>query len=789
MKKSFKQFCKVFAGIKFMLLAFAIANSATLSAQEKQSVTGKLIEGKSNQPVSLATVALVTPGAGIAGGTMSDENGIFRISPVIPGNYILKVTNIGFKPETRNIEVLSNGVTDLGIILLQDTSIMLHELVIVGERIKAKKESDRTTFNVTQKMLDVSHTGTDILKLIPGVQIDLMRNISLEGSTAILIFVDGKERDKNFISQLNPGQIDRIEVISAPPSDFDGNVTGAINIVLKKDSDSGISGHILAEIPVSSSLVYVFPSYSLNWSYKKLNLYTSYDGEMTYLNLNESTSRKALYGKDSNEIILTQDLMQKEWSHRFHFGFDYYLTDRDQFNFYGYYNPSSRELDGTGYFRISGLVNEQVNSVKEDTDLNTGTFFSFYYKHNFAKKGSELTADISNYFLSGENLTNYLLCGSDNDTITWQNAINPEQNAFSLRIDFKTPFLEKFIFSTGVKTKLQSSNDRFNQFEYDENIFAIYGNLAYKKEKVDLSIGLRTEKSFSELKNTFSNPLLSFLPNATIRYKLNSKQNLQLSYNRLIRRPNLYQLNPAALRNDPYSLTRGNPFLKPSLSGSIFLEHSIQFDGNYLSSQLFYNRTTAAINDLLFINDTNVFETSVHNLGTINQLGLQISGTLKISLLTLNPYFKISGLQTSGNDIAKYYSIANKNIIGFESGLSAIASFKHDIACSLTLQYNSPKNYIQGSSYSDLLCFLSVEKTFKQKIRVGIVSAMPFTRSFTYNGTKTDGRDFQSSYEGNVIMPAVPVWFKLGFQFNSGKNRIKINREKEEIETLPKKGF
>ena len=133
--------------------------------------------------------------------------------------------------------------------------------------------------------------------------------------------------------------------------------------------------------------------------------------------------------------------------------------------------------------------------------------------------------------------------------------------------------------------------------------------------------------------------------------------------------------------------------------------------------------------------------------------------------------------------------IADKNRLGLESGLSAIASFKLDIACALTLQYNSAKYDIQGSSFSDVLYFLSIEKTFKQKIKVGIVSAMPFTRSFTYNGSEIDGPDFHSSYEGNVKMSPIPFWFKLGFQFESGKNRNKISREKEEVDNRPKKGF
>ena len=790
MKKSCKLFCKGIAGIKIMLLAVAIVSSNGIYAQEKQSITGKLIEEKSNQAVSFATVALIKASdSKIAGGSMSDENGVFSISPVISGNYILKVSNIGFKPVSRNIEVINKGVTDAGIILLQDTSIMLKELVIFGERIKAKSESDRTTFNVTNKMLDVSNTGTDVLKLIPGVHIDLMQNISLEGSTDILIFVDGKERDKSFISQLSPDQIDQIEVISAPPANYDGNVTGAINIVLKKDRDSGISGHILAEIPVSSSMVYVFPSYSLNWGFRKLNLYTSYNGELTYLDLQESTSRKVWNENDTNELFLNQNLKQKDWSHRFHYGLDHLLSDKDQFNFYAYYNPYSRELDGDVYSLISGINNDSLRSVKDDTDLNNSTFYSLYYKHSFDKEGSEITADISNYFLRAENRTDYFYSGSDEIMISDEYVVKPKQNAFSLRIDLKTLFRDKFIFSTGVKAKLQRSQDRYNEFEYNEDIYSIYGNIAYKHEKIDLSIGLRTEKSVSELKDAFINPFLSFLPGATVRYKLTSKQNIQASFNSTIKRPNIYQLNPYTSLSDPYTISKGNPLLKPELLSSLYLEHSIQFNGNYLASRLFFNRTTNHITNLMFINDTGIFETQVRNPGSLNQLGLQFSGTLKFGFATLNPYIKIFGLQTSGNAIAKEYSIENKNSMGLESGLSAIASFKHDIACSLTLQYNSTKHDIQGSSYSDVLYFLSVEKTFKQKIKLGIVTAMPFTRSFTYKGSNINGENFQSTHEGNVMMPVIPFWFKLGFQFNSGKSRNKISREKEEIDNSQKKGF
>ena len=767
-----------------MLESVAIVS---VKAQEKQSITGKLVEEKSNQPVSFATVTLIkTSDLSISGGAMSDENGVFKISPVIIGNYMLRVSNIGYKPATKNIDVINKGITDAGIIYLRDTSIMLNELVIVGERVKAKSESDRTTFYVTKKMLDASNTGTDMLKLVPGIQVDLMHNISLEGSSDILIYVEGKERDKSYISQLNPNQIDRIEVISVLPSNYDGNLTGAINIILKKDRDSGINGHVFAEIP-TSSVVYVFPTFSLNYGFKKLNLYTSYNGEMAYFDVHEKTYQKRWNDSEMNEINSNQYVRQKNWSNRLNYGFDYFLSDHDQINLYAFYNPFSRELDGTADSELSGTINNYWQASKEDKDINTGNFHSIYYKHSFYN-GSEIAMDISNYHLEAENSTEYVYEESDNVMVTQTNSSKPQQNVMSMKLDYTSLSCEKLNFSTGAKARFQVLDDRINNFDYNENVFALYGNIAYKQAKYDLSLGLRAEKSIAEMRDSFRNPFLAFLPYASLRYKLTSKQNIQLSYNRSVKRPNLYQLNPFTSVSDPYTIRKGNPILTPELLGSFYLEHSLQFNGNYIASRLFFNRTSDVINSLSFINDTSALETQVHNLGDMSQYGIQFSGSLKLRIMTFNPYIKVSGLTTSGNDLAEYYLIKNTKTLRLESGLSAIASFKHDLALTLTFQYSSPKSDIQGKTFSDMLYFLSMEKTFKQRFKVGIVSAVPFLRSFTYAGSETKGSDFYTHYEGNLKMPVIPFWFKLGYRFSSGKNREKINRSREEID-IPKKGF
>jgi outer membrane receptor protein involved in Fe transport len=643
---------------------------------------------------------------------------------------------------------------------------------------------------MTKKMLDATSTGMDVLKLIPGIQVDLMQNISLEGNRNIQVFVDGKERDGSFISQLDPKQIERIEIMSKPSSNYDGNTTGAINIILKKDRNSGISGQVYAEVPTSFSELYIRPNYTLNWGCKKLNLYTSYKGEMTYLDLHESTLRKTWNSSGTSEISSNQYVRQKDWSHRFNFGIDYFISTRDQLDLYAFYNPWSRELDGNADLQLSGSANKVWQARKEDTDMNTGTFYSLYYRHNFKKEGRGIAVEISNYKMKAKNSTAYVSEGNLNSIPVQTNSAEPIQNGVSGKIDYTTRIGNKLDFSTGVKTKFLTLQDSYSPgFQYDEKIIAAYGTLSYQYSKYFLSIGLRAEESVANLKNSFTNPVLSFFPNTTLNYKLTSRQNIQLSYNRSIQRPNIYQLNPRITIDDPYTVSKGNPFLKPELRNSLYLEYSIQFNSSYFASRLFYNKLNDVINNLTFINDTGAFETQVHNMGIIHQFGIQLSGTFRMGFATINPFLQLFDQYTSGNSVAKQYGIENRHNLAYNSGLSAVLSFRHEISLSFVFQYASPKNDIQGNSFSGALYFLSLEKTFKQKIKIGMVCALPFTRSFTYQGSEIDGSGFSSHYEGNVKISNPFCWFKLCYQFNSGRKKEAVQHATEEIDSPPKKGF
>jgi outer membrane receptor protein involved in Fe transport len=682
-----------------------------------------------------------------------------------------------------------------GTILMSEKSVTLGEVIVVSDRIKAKAEAGRTTYFINQKMYDASETGAEMLTYIPGIQTDLMKNISLNGSNNIVIEVDGKERDKNFLSQLNPNQIDKVEVITSPDSKYEAGVTGVINVILKKSKEAGISGHIHTEIPTSESVIYLNPAYSLNYNINKFNFYTSYNGNLSYFDIVESSNRHFVNDQGSTDILTNQIIRQKYWSHEFHYGLDYLINEKNKLSFYGYYNPYSSEHNGNVEMSITGdgTGDKYWSALKKDNDINRSAFYSIYYSHIFNKPGREISFDLNYAGFNAVNSTTYTstLSIPDNYPATQVNTVKPNQNSVNLKVDYSSPISDKIKFDAGIKARIQTLRDRLSQgFKYDESIFALYGQMSYSYSKINVSAGLRIEESTSGLTNSFTYRLNSLLPNASFSYKLTPKQNIKLSYKKSVYRPNIYDLNPFTAVNDPFSVESGNPNLKPEPQQIVTLDFSNSFGDNYGAVELLFARRSNAINHYMFLNDTNAFETRVGNMGKVQGFGIQFSGAIKLTkAISINPYLKLLTLQTISNDLAKQYDITNRQIFAFESGLSTIITFKYDITASMRFQYNSPNIEFQGKSFSDALYFMAVEKTFNKKFKIGIKSALTFTKSFTYHGNEFIGKNFYNHSEGNIKLNALPVWLTFSYDFKSGKSSDRTNNSNEDIYNMPKKGF
>ncbi len=777
--------------LSITLLAIISFSFTGLNAQNESSVRGTIIEEKSKQPVPFATVCLMdhsTDSDPVNAATISDENGAFRLGSLKPGKYILQVRSIGYKTGSRSINIEAPGILDAGVIRLQDTTLLIEEAVVVGKRPAGKTEEDKTVYFINSKILGATGNAPGMLRHIPGIQVDLKQNIYLEGSRDILIYVNGIERDESYIGQLDPALIEKIEIMNTPPSVYDGDVEGVINIVLKKDKNAGISGKFFTDIPTSKSIVYSFPTASLNYGYNNLNLHLSYNGEINYEDIDETTYREVRKGTLETDITSIQQVRQKNLSHNLHYGFDYFLSSRDIINLYGSYNPYSWEQDGNVMIETTGMENHNWNLLKDETDRNINTYNSLYYKHLFNEKGNEISIDISRSSILSRNTTTYL---NEEETgiPAYKNTQKPEQNSSTIKIDFKSPIGHKFSISTGTKARFKTMHDDSNDFTYRQQIFALYGIMGYKHMKNDFNIGVRAEKSVWEDMNEAGKSISSFLPYASFSHKINSRQSLGFSYRRSIDRPSIYLLNPYSYKDDPYTISKGNPLLDPELRNNLYLEHSIQFHGNYLSSRLFYSKAKDAINKLLILNDTSAFETRMHNLGNIHRYGIKLSGSFNFGPLTINSNIQLYKISTHGNDLARAHDIENRSDMVLESSLSSILSLKNNFAFSAIFQYSTPEINIQEKTFCDPLYFISLDKSFKNNIKAGIMTALPFKKSLVYQGSEIEEADFSSYYTGNLKLPVVPVMFRISYQFNAGKERTFIKRDKVEVEKKMKSGL
>ena len=781
---------------KCILLVLAITFTMNvLQGQDKKShsISGHL-KDQTMQNMAYATVALRrSSDSTLITGTSSNNAGEFSLVSIPSGKYCLVISAIGYDLVTIKIDLINDYNT--GEIMMKDKSLSLDEVVVVGERMKTMKEADRTTYFINKKMYDASNTGVDLLVNIPGVQVDLMKNISLEGSRNIVILVDGKERDRNYLSQLSSDKIDKIEITNSPDPRFDADVTGVIDIILKKDVESGLSGNIHAEIPSSQSEIYVYPSYSLNYEVKKLNFFTSYNGGLAYFNNYQSSYRDFIGPSGRTAITSEQNLRQKDWSHRFHYGFDFDVNDKNKISFYAFNNPYSNELDGKVDLKVRNADNSEElwSAQKEDRDINLSSYYSANYKHDFDKPGRVVSFDLGYYHFKAENSTSYTAITELPLAVTpgKMNTVRPEQNSVNFKIDYSSTLNEKLKLDAGIKVRTNILKDRLSDdFRYSENIFATYGVLTMNAQRFTFITGLRAEESVTGLTDGSHKNVFSLLPDAVLNFKLASKQSIKLSLNRIVYRPNIYQLNPYTSVDDPYSARCGNPSLKPEYMQSYTIEYSASIDNNYLSVQLYHRKRAEAIDQYVFVNDTGIVETHIGNPGNIFADGLQVTGALKLGkAISINPYIRLSNLHTAVNSYTRQYNIHNRQRIVFESSMSAIASFKHDIVVSLQFQYNSPQLYTQMISFSDLLYFISVEKKIKQDFKIGITCALPFTKKFTYEGSEIKGEDFFSHSEGNIRLSAFPLWFKLTYQFNSGKKSNKTHGSDDGVEVVQKKGF
>ncbi len=761
--------------------------TATGSCFAINGISGKVSDQELNKAIPFANIALWdTLGNKMVAGTSAGFDGDFVLVSTSTGKYRLLVSAVGYLTYEGIYELDGHGIKEVGLINLRPTQYQLEEFILTAERVKAVHENGKTVYTVNRNIADASLSTTDIMRLLPGVDVGFNHELSIDGNRNIMIMVDGVERDLQYLQQLNSSTIDRVEVVRTPSSVFDSSVAGVLNLILAENDYRGVDGHIYAEIPVSASEIYSFPSGSFHYGNNKLNLFASYSGEFSYFDIIDSQSRKVL--KNDSPVFETttyQYIKQENWSHRFHYGFDYYISDKRQLRFYSYYNPYSREHSGNVHMDIgNGEEKSQWSAVKSDKDINHQSHYSVYYKQLLNESEDHaFSADIYFRRLNAQNRINYF---QDNENDVTSNLLMPQQHTSGLKADYTLPVTDNTSIGSGFQARWRFMNDRGNTgFSYQDIMSAVYLLAGVSVGNADMQFGVRYERSSSGNIN-----MSNLLPSLSANLKLKNGSSVQLAFRQAVSYPHIYHLNSVLSVNDPYSISKGSEDLKASVNTTGSIDYSLGSGDNFFSAGLFFTGNKNAINHLVRIQPDNIFISSPENMGNIYQYGTRVSGTLSIAKgFGLNAQLRIFEVITEPNEGARQLGLAGRRGIAADTGISLYASLKHGFSASVMMQYTTSVIEIQADHFTDALYILSVNKRFDRGFTIGAMSAMPLAGSFNYQGSEIDMPGLYLRSQGDIQMSVVPVWLTLKYGFSTGKRRSDNQVPYLDTEQLPAKGF
>ena len=776
------------AGHLFATLFFAMF--CILShAQTEYSIQGRITD-QAGRPVAYANIALLERSdSSLAGGTITDDEGNFTFRYSMPGRFLLSASFIGYTTVIENIDASSGISVDAGTLIMHEERTSIDEVVIRKRRKKAKQQVEKTTYYVNSRMRSAIQNSTELMNNIPGVRVDLFNNISLNGSSQIVILVNGIQREADYIRQLDAERIDRIEIHSNGGMRYGSGITGVINVILREEKHAGVSGHIHANVPTRSDEVFSFPSASLQVTRNKTTWYTSYNGGFSYFNIRGTKHITANKNERTMEITRDSYLKQENWTHKLHLGMDYFSNEKNNLSLYGFLSGFSNEQDGS--FITARKMDEAEPSIvrlkKDDIDRNISGYGSLYYSHQFTPR-KEMVLEGSYYMLRSETGTNLSEAGGETRIMSRK---EPGKGTLSLRANFINQVSDRIKIETGIQYQDQSMHDNMlPEFRYAEQISAGYIHGAFSINRLRANGGLRLEHSHTIVSDVLENSRYYMIPKINIKFNMKQNSSLNIRYAKMINRPEIHQVNPNLVKPDSYTLQMGNPHLVPEITHNLSSMYSISFEENFLSAGLFYRQEKGIIEDLAILMEDLSLLREKQNLGDLHYAGVKFLGTMNLSdNFSLNPYLEGYHLQSAGSIPAREQGIENQASLGIRGKMSAIWTVKDILSLSASVQFQSPTPGIQHTYREGILYFMNLEKIFFHRLKVGITSAIPFMQSFTYQGHDIIAKNFKETSEDTIKMSMVPVWLKLKYSFASGTKTRRLNRDEVFEEKREGKGF
>lgn len=786
-----------------MLFMLLLGSIMTLTAQNQGSITGRVTDKATTQPLSYVTIAIKENGNVVTGG-ITNDNGEFEIKNLPLKNYTVEIQFIGYKTYVASANLTdANRNAALGTIAITEETTTLDAVEVVKEVSTVEQKIDRRVITVGRDLTTAGGTASEIMNNIPSVNVDQDGKISLRGNQNVRVLVDGRPTNidpAQLLKQIPSTSIKKIELITNPSAKYNPEgMSGIINIILHKNANDGFNGSFNAGITFGETPKFN-NSLDMNYRTGKVNFFGNIGS-----NFGKYFNGGKVQRTDDNPINQLIDVENDNEGVLGKIGMDYYINDNNTLSVYtnqNYFTGEAWVRTDIAYV-LDGINQVQTSTLDGDNRNNT---YNLAYKHKFNKEGH--TLDFEGNYNDSKSTQDvvYNTQTTGQPTDVFRDAVVDKRQNTTLNLDYVNPLNEKSNLELGAEARIIRSDNEYDTtrqidnvalqnsvYTYDMDIYSAYATFGQKFEKISYQVGARFESykvtaNFNRGQDIFKDDYITIYPSAYLTYSLNEKNMFQLSYSRRVDRPSLEQTKPIREFSTPLVTSLGNPELEPQFTNSVELNYTKMFgQGSSFTAGVFYRIINNEINRILYPDESTPATEdqimSFDNFDNNTAFGFELSANYKIAKWwDIQPAIDFSGISQRGiiaNEISAgvyEYIERNVDVNAFNARLNSNFRVNQRLSFLLFGFYRGPVDGIQnnskemykidsGARYSLLDNKMSISIRFNdmfQTMRYAFDSQYPWPQ------------------RGEFRWESRTVYVGLNYRFGGGKNRAMERKQRDD---------
>ncbi|MDE2646611.1 MAG: TonB-dependent receptor [Bacteroidota bacterium] len=217
------------------------------------SVTGSVTDSTGKALVNASIVVITQVDSSLVGFSTSRSDGYFKVDQLSPGSYILQVSFVGYETLGRDFNVVDQAV-DFDVLQLSSQTKVLDQFTVSAERLPFVIRGDTIEYNTLAFMVRPQDMVEDLLRRLPGIDVDRSGTITAQGEVVENVLVEGKEffgQNTSVATKNLPADaVDQVQVYDKP-SDLaqltgvpDGEEEKTINLELTEEAKQGYLGQV-----------------------------------------------------------------------------------------------------------------------------------------------------------------------------------------------------------------------------------------------------------------------------------------------------------------------------------------------------------------------------------------------------------------------------------------------------------------------------------------------------------------------------------------------------------------